>query len=120
MTVKDNPSVVQQDVESANSPETIALRTSNNDVPDEVSAYNIAQARISETAAGAAVVRVQSYDDDNSQVEHETVVNVGANSTVEPGARDDNPLLTVRRGNQIRVVTDSDVEVTLYIVPDDL
>lgn len=120
MTTHTNPSTVQQDVESANSPEVIELRDANNEVPVEVSAYDIAKAVLSETAAAAAEVRLQSYDNDGAMVENEVVYNVGAGETAEPGSGSDDAVLTVRRGNQIRVSTTSDVEVTLYLAADDL
>lgn len=114
------PSVVNQSVQSANSPEVVTLRTSGDTVPPESGAYRIDRATIAEVASASTVVSLQNYDDDNVTVEREVHTTVGSDATVTLDPDGDDAVLSVERGNQIRVATGSDVEVTLYLVPDDV
>lgn len=116
----DSPMVVNQDVQSANSPETITLRTSNDEVPQAFSAYEVKEAIFANTNGTQGITALQDYDDDGSTVETEVPVSVGADETLRLGDADDSTIIRIDRDNQIRVRTDQDVEVTLYLVPDAL
>lgn len=118
MSRYDSPTTVAQSVQSANSPEVVTLRTGGNVVPDEFSGYHVEKAVITETANSGGEVGIQNYDDDNSTIEREVTFRVGAQATIEPGADEDHPVIRIERGNQIRIRTGADVEVTLYLVPD--
>lgn len=110
---------VNEAVTSGGSPFTVSLRTSDDTVPTDVSSYKVAQAVFAEVGSAAGEVAVQNYDPDGAAVEEEVVYTLGSDGTVQAGESSDKPILKVDRGNELRIATDTDVDVTLYLDPDD-
>jgi len=111
---------LSQVIQAANAPETIALRDGNDEVPMGVAAYRIVRAVITDQSAAQNDVTLQDYDPEDANADNEVVFSVGAEGTETPGTDTDSPVLTIPRGNQIRVDVEGDADVALYVEPDTL
>lgn len=107
-------SEISEAIASANSPETLTLRETDDTVPEEVSAYRVTKFSATDQSAAQNDVTIQSFD--GAAVDKELTVSVPADGSETVGDGDDD-VLEVISGNSIRVAVEGDAEVTVYLTP---